>query len=55
MTTQDDRLFLITGATGTTGAETVRLLLERGHRYVPSYTGRMTAPTCSRPRAPRSS
>ncbi|MDF6045944.1 NAD(P)H-binding protein [Streptomyces sp. JH14] len=32
MTTQDDRLFLITGATGTTGAETVRLLLERGHR-----------------------
>ncbi|MFM9498969.1 NAD(P)H-binding protein [Streptomyces galilaeus] len=32
MSTQEDRLFLITGATGTTGKETVRLLLERGHR-----------------------
>ncbi|MET7296649.1 NAD(P)H-binding protein [Streptomyces griseoloalbus] len=32
MATRDDRLFLITGATGTTGSETVRLLLERGHR-----------------------
>ncbi|UPZ26638.1 NAD(P)H-binding protein [Streptomyces sp. LRE541] len=32
MPTQDDQLFLITGATGTTGAETVRLLLKRGHR-----------------------
>jgi NAD(P)H dehydrogenase (quinone) len=28
----DDRLFLITGATGKTGATSVRLLLERGHR-----------------------
>ena len=27
-----DRLFLITGATGNTGAPTVRLLLQRGHR-----------------------
>jgi NAD(P)H dehydrogenase (quinone) len=32
MSAKDDRLFLITGATGTTGKETVRLLLERGHR-----------------------
>ncbi|MFJ9207887.1 NmrA family NAD(P)-binding protein [Streptomyces sp. NPDC102264] len=30
--TTDDRLFLITGATGRTGAGTVDLLLERGHR-----------------------
>ncbi|MFD8919238.1 NmrA family NAD(P)-binding protein [Streptomyces sp. NPDC059569] len=30
--TTDDRLFLITGATGRTGAGTVHLLLERGHR-----------------------
>jgi NAD(P)H dehydrogenase (quinone) len=30
--TDDDRLFLITGATGKTGAGTVDLLLERGHR-----------------------
>jgi uncharacterized protein YbjT (DUF2867 family) len=29
---QPDRLFLITGATGTTGTTTVPLLLERGHR-----------------------
>lgn len=28
----DDRLFLVTGATGRTGGGTVRLLLERGHR-----------------------
>jgi NAD(P)H dehydrogenase (quinone) len=28
----NDRLFLITGATGNTGQPTVRLLLERGHR-----------------------
>ncbi|WP_046498946.1 NmrA family NAD(P)-binding protein [Streptomyces odonnellii] len=28
----DDRLFLITGATGKTGRATVQLLLERGHR-----------------------
>src|SRR3954468_1024093 len=27
-----DRLFLVTGASGNTGAPTVRLLLERGHR-----------------------
>ncbi|MEU1212567.1 NAD(P)H-binding protein [Streptomyces sp. NPDC005790] len=32
MAKKDDRLFLITGATGTTGSETVHLLLERGHR-----------------------
>ncbi len=30
--TSDDRLFLVTGATGKTGNGTVRLLLERGHR-----------------------
>ncbi|MFJ9033815.1 NmrA family NAD(P)-binding protein [Streptomyces sp. NPDC102274] len=30
--TTDDRLFLITGATGKTGAATVKLLLERGYR-----------------------
>lgn len=32
MSTKDDRLFLITGATGTTGKETAHLLLARGHR-----------------------
>jgi len=32
MTNNSDRLFLITGATGTTGQPAVRLLLERGHR-----------------------
>src|SRR6266576_3678862 len=32
MSTQNDRLFLITGATGNTGDTTVRLLLQRGHR-----------------------
>ncbi|HEX9518819.1 MAG TPA: NAD(P)H-binding protein [Streptosporangiaceae bacterium] len=32
MTGNDDRLFLITGATGKTGTTSVRLLLERGHR-----------------------
>ncbi|KJK57806.1 NAD(P)H-binding protein [Saccharothrix sp. ST-888] len=32
MTKNDDRLFLITGATGNTGKTTVQLLLERGHR-----------------------
>jgi len=30
--TTDTELFLITGATGKTGAHTVRLLLEHGHR-----------------------
>jgi NAD(P)H dehydrogenase (quinone) len=30
--TNNDRLFLITGATGSTGQPTVRLLLRRGHR-----------------------
>lgn len=30
--TEDDRLFLVTGATGKTGGGTVRLLLEGGHR-----------------------
>src|ERR1700743_1196417 len=30
--TDTDELFLITGATGNTGAHTVRLLTERGHR-----------------------
>ncbi|WP_406485766.1 NmrA family NAD(P)-binding protein [Streptomyces phaeochromogenes] len=30
--TDDDRLFLVTGATGKTGGGTVNLLLERGHR-----------------------
>jgi uncharacterized protein YbjT (DUF2867 family) len=30
--THDDRLFLVTGATGKTGSGTVRLLLEAGHR-----------------------
>ncbi|SEF32350.1 Uncharacterized conserved protein YbjT, contains NAD(P)-binding and DUF2867 domains [Amycolatopsis pretoriensis] len=29
---EDDRLFLVTGATGRTGGGTARLLLERGHR-----------------------
>ncbi|MFE1957043.1 NAD(P)H-binding protein [Streptomyces sp. NPDC059479] len=29
---QDDRLFLITGATGKTGSGAIQLLLERGHR-----------------------
>ncbi|MEV6898978.1 NmrA family NAD(P)-binding protein [Amycolatopsis sp. NPDC051372] len=28
----DDRLFLVTGATGRTGGGAVKLLLERGHR-----------------------
>jgi len=32
MSTKNDRLFLITGATGNTGDTTVRLLLQRGHR-----------------------
>ncbi|WP_066950517.1 NAD(P)H-binding protein [Streptomyces lushanensis] len=32
MTKNDDRLFLITGATGNTGRTAARLLLERGHR-----------------------
>ncbi|WP_442944205.1 NmrA family NAD(P)-binding protein [Nostoc sp.] len=32
MNTQNDKLFLITGATGNTGDTTVRLLLQRGHR-----------------------
>jgi uncharacterized protein YbjT (DUF2867 family) len=32
MTKNNDRLFLITGATGKTGSTTVQLLLERGHR-----------------------
>lgn len=32
MNTQNDKLFLITGATGNTGETTVRLLLQRGHR-----------------------
>ncbi len=32
MARSDDRLFLITGATGTTGTTSVHLLLERGHR-----------------------
>src|SRR6266851_10430862 len=32
MVRNDDRLFLITGATGKTGTTSVRLLLERGHR-----------------------
>src|SRR5258708_8112214 len=32
MTTNNDRLFLITGATGNTGKTTAQLLLERGHR-----------------------
>ncbi len=31
MTKNNDRLFLITGATGNTGKPTVQLLLERGH------------------------
>lgn len=30
--TNDDRLFLVTGATGKTGGGTINLLLERGHR-----------------------
>src|SRR5215475_10031809 len=30
--TNDDRIFLITGATGKTGSGTVDLLLKRGHR-----------------------
>src|SRR5262245_52777067 len=32
MAKNDERLFLITGATGNTGITSVRLLLERGHR-----------------------
>ena len=32
MTRNDDRLFLITGATGKTGSTSVHLLLGRGHR-----------------------
>jgi len=32
MASSDDRLFLITGATGKTGTASVHLLLERGHR-----------------------
>jgi NAD(P)H dehydrogenase (quinone) len=32
MASYDDRLFLITGATGRTGTTSVHLLLERGHR-----------------------
>ena len=32
MSTKNNRLFLITGATGNTGDTTVRLLLQRGHR-----------------------
>ena len=32
MARNDDRLFLITGATGKTGTASVHLLLERGHR-----------------------
>jgi NAD(P)H dehydrogenase (quinone) len=32
MAKKDDRLFLITGATGRTGTTSVRLLLERGHQ-----------------------
>ena len=32
MTKNNDRLFLITGATGNTGQPTVQLLVERGHR-----------------------
>src|SRR5690349_19931027 len=32
MATKDDRLFLITGATGKTGETSVHLLLQRGHR-----------------------
>src|SRR6266705_2210127 len=32
MSTKNDRLFLITGATGNTGDTTVRLLLQRGYR-----------------------
>ncbi|MFE3270891.1 NmrA family NAD(P)-binding protein [Streptomyces sp. NPDC059215] len=32
MSSKDGQLFLITGATGHTGAKTVHLLLERGHR-----------------------
>ena len=32
MSTKNDRLLLITGATGNTGDTTVRLLLQRGHR-----------------------
>ncbi|GII32479.1 NmrA family NAD(P)-binding protein [Planotetraspora mira] len=30
--TNDDRLFLVTGATGKTGSSTIHLLLQRGHR-----------------------
>jgi len=32
MARNDNRLFLITGATGKTGATSVHLLLDRGHR-----------------------
>ncbi|MFD1653020.1 NmrA family NAD(P)-binding protein, partial [Pseudonocardia alaniniphila] len=30
--TDDDRLFLVTGATGKTGGGTIKLLLQHGHR-----------------------
>jgi GDP-D-mannose dehydratase len=32
MTTDKDKLFLVTGATGQTGDPTARLLLDRGYR-----------------------
>jgi uncharacterized protein YbjT (DUF2867 family) len=42
MSTKNDRLFLITGATGNTGATTVRLLLQRG-RHVRAFVHRSDA------------
>ncbi|MFE4831241.1 NmrA family NAD(P)-binding protein [Streptomyces sp. NPDC056672] len=50
----DDRLFLITGATGKTGAGTVRLLLERGHRVRALVTVRTSVPARWPGPAPRS-
>ena len=48
MSTKNNRLFLITGATGNTGDTTVRLLLQRGHRVRSSGFGRDTAETLFR-------
>jgi len=42
MSTKNDRLFLITGATGNTGATTVRLLLQRGY-HVRAFVHRSDA------------